>query len=175
MNLLLAQKCLKPLSFGLLVTVPLQVPPQNSMKVLVAQLCPTLCDPTDCGSPGSSDHGILQARILEWVAISSSRGSSWPRDQAQDSCHLLHWQADSLPLSHPRCQRDKVLKYYSDPSWSDSAVLNINRMVLSTHILHETQYPHQYVKFQGLTLSPCPSFNLNLRFPRGPPPYSGPT
>ena len=80
------QKCLNPLSFCLLVTVPLQVPPQNSMKVLVAQLCPTLCDPTDCGSPGSSDHGILQARILEWVAISSSRGYSWPRDQAHVSC-----------------------------------------------------------------------------------------
>ena len=38
------------------------------------------CDPTDCSPPGSSVHGILQARILERVAISSSRGSSWPRD-----------------------------------------------------------------------------------------------
>ena len=43
--------------------------------VLVIQLCPTLCDPLDCGPPGSSVHGILQARILEWVAISFSRGS----------------------------------------------------------------------------------------------------
>ena len=43
--------------------------------VLAAQLCSTLCDPMDCGLPGSSVHGILQARILEWVAISSSRGS----------------------------------------------------------------------------------------------------
>ena len=40
--------------------------------VLVAQPCPTLCDSTDCSSPGSSVHGILQARILEWVAISFS-------------------------------------------------------------------------------------------------------
>ena len=46
----------------------------------VTQLCLTLCDPLDCSPPGSSVHGILQARILEWVAISSSRGSSWPRD-----------------------------------------------------------------------------------------------
>ena len=46
----------------------------------VAQLCPTLCDPMDCSPPGSSIHGILQARILEWVAISFSRGSSQPRD-----------------------------------------------------------------------------------------------
>ena len=44
--------------------------------VLVAQSCPTLCDPMDCSPPGSSVHGILQARILEWVAISFSRGSS---------------------------------------------------------------------------------------------------
>ena len=40
----------------------------------VAQSCPTLCDPVDCSPPGSSVHGILQARILEWVAISFSRG-----------------------------------------------------------------------------------------------------
>ena len=49
--------------------------------VLVAQSCPTLCDPTDCSPPGSSVRGILQARILEWVAMSFSRGSSRPRDQ----------------------------------------------------------------------------------------------
>ena len=47
----------------------------------VAQSCPTLCNPMDCSLPGSSLHGILQARVLEWVAISISRGSSWPRDQ----------------------------------------------------------------------------------------------
>ena len=43
------------------------------------QLCPTLCDPMDCGLPGSSIPGILRARILEWVAMPSSRGSSRPR------------------------------------------------------------------------------------------------
>ena len=52
----------------------------------VAQLCPTLCHPVDYSSPGSSVHGILQARILEWVAISFSRGSSQPRDQTRVSC-----------------------------------------------------------------------------------------
>ena len=51
----------------------------------VAQSCPTLCNPMDCSLPGSSIHGIFQARILEWVAISFSRGSSWPRDQARVS------------------------------------------------------------------------------------------
>ena len=44
-----------------------------------AQSCPTACDPVDCSPPGSSVHGTSQARILEWVAISFSEGSSWPR------------------------------------------------------------------------------------------------
>ena len=50
------------------------------------QSCPTLCNPMDCSPPGSSVHGILQARVLEWVAISFSRGSSPPRDRTQVSC-----------------------------------------------------------------------------------------
>ena len=52
----------------------------------VAQSCPTLCDPVDCSPPGSSVHGILQARILEWIGISFSRGSSQLRDLTQVSC-----------------------------------------------------------------------------------------
>ena len=64
------------------------------------QLCPTLCNPVDYSPPGSSVHGILQARILEWVAISFSRGSSWPRNWTHVSC-LLHWQAGSLLLAPP--------------------------------------------------------------------------
>ena len=52
----------------------------------VTQPCPTLCDPMDCSPPSSSVRGILQARLLEWVAISSSRGSSWPRDWTCVSC-----------------------------------------------------------------------------------------
>ena len=50
------------------------------------QLCPTLCNLMDYGPPGFSVHGILQARILEWVAISFSRGSSWPKDWTRISC-----------------------------------------------------------------------------------------
>ena len=61
--------------------------------MLVTQLCPILCDPMDCRPPGSSVNGILQARILEWVAIPFSRGSSQPRDQTQVS----HFAGDSLP------------------------------------------------------------------------------
>ena len=64
----------------------------------VAQSCLTLCDPMDCCPPGSSGHGIFQARILKWVAISYSRGSSWARGRI--SCigrwthyHCTTWEA----------------------------------------------------------------------------------
>ena len=63
---------------------------------LVTKSCLILWDPMDCCLQDSSVHGIFQASILEWVAISSSRGSSQPRDWT----HSPAWQADSLPLSH---------------------------------------------------------------------------
>ena len=50
------------------------------------QSCLAWCDPLECSLPGSSVHGILQARILEWIAMLFSRGSSWPRDWTQISC-----------------------------------------------------------------------------------------
>ena len=60
---------------------------KNWMNIVCyAQSCLTLCDPMDCSSPDSSVHGIFQARILEWAAISSSRGSSWLRDWTHVSC-----------------------------------------------------------------------------------------
>ena len=63
-----------------------------------AQSRPTVCDPVDCNPPGSSVHGIFQARILEWVASSSSRGSSQPRDQTNPHHPASPAsQADSLP------------------------------------------------------------------------------
>ena len=79
----------------------------QSVSVLVAQSCLTLCNPMDCSLPGSSVHGILQARILEWVAMPFSTGSSQPRDQTQgwggqDALSsitpfipLLHWDRQS--------------------------------------------------------------------------------
>ena len=53
---------------------------------LVAKSCPTLCDPVDCSPPSSSVHGIFQARILEWVTSSYSRGSFWSKDQTHIFC-----------------------------------------------------------------------------------------
>ena len=66
--------------------------------VLVTQSYLTLCDSMDCSLPGSSVHEILQAGILEWVAIPFSRGSSRPSDETAASPAL---QADSLPLEPP--------------------------------------------------------------------------
>ena len=57
----------------------------NERENEVAQSCPTLWDPVDYSLPGFSVHGILQARMLEWVTISFSRGSSRPRDRTQVS------------------------------------------------------------------------------------------
>ena len=65
------------------------------------QSCPTLCDTMDCSLPGSSVHGILLARILEWVALPSSRACSWPRDRTYVSYIYLHWQVGSLSLVPP--------------------------------------------------------------------------
>ena len=56
------------------------------IEIEVAQSCPTLCDPINGSLLGCVVHGIFQARILEWAAISSSRGSSQPRDQTRVSC-----------------------------------------------------------------------------------------
>ena len=74
----------------------------NSVQFIsVPQACPTLCDPMDCSLPGSSVHGIFQARILKWVAISFSRRSFRPRDRTRVS-HIvgrrftvwatIHWE-----------------------------------------------------------------------------------
>ena len=85
-----------PLSMGILQLNPhLLTPARQGVLCHESHLCCvlcwvapsglTLCDPVDCSSPGSSVHGILQARVLEWVPTPSSSGSSWPRDRAQIS------------------------------------------------------------------------------------------
>ena len=71
---------------GLWGLYELLIMPDLCVCVWITQLCLTLCDTMNCSPPGSSVHGILQARILEWVAISFSRGSSRPRDWTQVSC-----------------------------------------------------------------------------------------
>ena len=83
-----------------------------SILCLVAQLCPTLCDSLDWSPPGSSDHGIFQARILDWVAISFSRGIFLTQAL---NLHLLHCRQILYPLScweSPSCFHIVYYIYY---------------------------------------------------------------
>ena len=81
----------------------------------VTQSCPTLRDPMDCSPPGSSIHGIFQARILEWVAIAFSEQIFLTRDQTQVSCidrwilyHWATWEAQIILLPHNKAKQKLV-------------------------------------------------------------------
>ena len=76
------------------------------MCVKVAQSWLTLCDPMDCTLPGFSAHGILQARILEWVCHFLFQGIFPTQGSNPNLLHLLHWQADSLPVAPPGKPRE---------------------------------------------------------------------
>ena len=91
---------------------------------VVAQSCPTLCNPMDCRLPGSSVHGISQARVLEWVAISFSRGSSWPRYSTIVSCKIT-WEAELTGL--PRNCHKKSKFYYH------SLLRTVKRVTVNSH------------------------------------------
>ena len=76
------------------------------------QLCPTLWVPMDCSSPGSSIHGILQARILGWIAISFYRGSSWSRDKTCVLClsdGFFTSEPPGKPMKHQRCPKTQKM------------------------------------------------------------------
>ena len=86
----------------------------SKMCALSPQSCLTLCSPMHYSLPGSSDHGIFPARILEWGAFPFSMGLSQSRDQTPVSCvSLLHWQTDSLPPVLPE-KPSKILQSYSN-------------------------------------------------------------
>ena len=91
----------------------------------VAQLCPTLCDCIDC-SPPAAAHGIFQARKLEWAAISSSRGSFWPRDQTQPA--LADWLFTPEPPGKPMHATSRpqfiLLFYYLSQGFFDPLPYN---------------------------------------------------
>ena len=111
--------------------------------VLVTQLCPTLCDPTDCSSPGSSVYGILQARILEWVAISFSRGSSWPGDWTQVSC-IAGWFFTNPPQFNTwiLIQADSGLRWSPLWAWFGAIVLALSTVLYSWMLLHLVFFPN---------------------------------
>ena len=101
------------------------------------QLCATLCDPMNCSLPGSFVHGIFQARIMEWVAIPSSRGSSWPRDRKSSLLCLLH------------CRQ---ILY----RWPIGEV----------HLMLITRFKNERLSVQwGSSLTDMPSSNLSIQFP----------
>ena len=109
----------------------------------VAQLCPTLCNPMNCSLPGSSVHGIFQARILEWVAISFSRGSSQPRDRTLVFCvvgrRFTIWDTREAPLhSKGDCKQDeKTTLRVGENIWKQSN-WQINLQNIQT--VHAVQY-----------------------------------
>ena len=106
------------------------------IHMFVTQSCLTLCNPMDCSPPGSSVHEIFQARILEWVAISFSRGSSQPRDRTQVSC--------------TSCRFFYQLSYRGSPIYIYTHISSVqfSRSAMSDSLpTHESQH----------TRTPCPS------------------
>ena len=99
---------LKPCDLSLLrefrIAASVKSEEEDESESEVAQSCPTLCDPVNWGPPGSSVLGILQARILEWVAISFSRETSQPRDRTQVSHiagrHFTIWATREVPQEY---------------------------------------------------------------------------
>ena len=100
------------------------------------QSCLTLCNPMDCSPPGPSVRGISQARILEWVNISYSRGSN-PR--------LLHWQADSLRLNHQGSPLNKYL----------TVKMKLHVSTPQKHTHHTWGHLGSYFPNQGLNPQTC--------------------
>ena len=90
----------KGTSLGAAITSICRYADLQDTKVLAARSCPILWDPLDCSPPGSSVHGICQARILEWVAIPFSKGSSQSRDQIHLSCIFRIGRQILYNLSH---------------------------------------------------------------------------
>ena len=124
------------------------------------QLCLTLCDPMDCSLPGSSVHGIFQASTLEWITISSSRGSSQPRAQTHVSCILFssveslnHVQLFETPwtaacqasLSITNSSTGRQIPYHCTPGKS---MLSWGYNQMSYH--RKLTAPTQYFQFQRM-------------------------
>ena len=102
-------------------------------------LCLTLCDPMDCSLPGSSVHGILQARILEWVATPSSRESPWPRDETHVS--YVSCIAGRLFTTEPPGKPNKEYSYMlSQDRWISWKPCWIKEVIPTRDIPHESMY-----------------------------------
>ena len=106
----------------------------NGVCVCVcAQLCPTLCKPMDCSPPGSSVHGILQARILEWAAISFSRSGNDQFSSVVQSCPTL---CDPLNHSTPG-----LPVYHQLPEFTQTHVHRVSDTIQPSHPLSSPSPP----------------------------------
>ena len=121
--------------------------PFKHCSCLVAESCLTLCNPMDCSLPGSSVHGISQARILEWVAISFSRGSSWSRGQTHFSCWAGRFFADE-PLGKSLNTVEHLILFLG------TSTLIISKLIVLVPLFkldfRETWYPCLVGKFKGM-------------------------
>ena len=124
---------------------------------LAIQACLTMCNPMDCGPPSYSVHGISQARILEWAAISFSRGPSSPRDQICISCIgrqiLYHWATfSSVQFSHSVVSdslRPHELQHARPPCPSSTPGVHSNSCPL-------TRWCHPIISSSVVPVSSCP-------------------
>ena len=141
-------------------------------KSEVAQSCLTLWDPVDCSPPGSSVHGIPQARILEWVAISFSKGSSRPRDQTQVS----RVEADALtsePPGKPRVPSNTNPEKLHYPLWSSLSptctFVNCSFIQFSWILFKSVTQFECAITFLGKTLAQTVPFGVSYSycFPSG--------
>ena len=115
-------------------------PPPIWVCMLLALSCPTLCNPMDCSPPGSSVHVILQARILEWVAIPFSRRSSWPKGWTWAShvaCKFLTFWATGEALTLDWAADQRWLHLFGTKKWTlSSTVISLGHLTPSdTQIL----------------------------------------
>ena len=131
-----------------------QITLQWYQSTKIAQSCPTLCDRMDCSLPGFSVHGIFQARVLEWVAISFSRRSSWSRDQTQVSCIAGRCFTLWASGETPKMPLSLVIKHnITDIShWSHWPYIPLNvcveNVTLSLWALHLQAYNHRIIMIQ---------------------------
>ena len=139
------------------------------------QLCPTLCDPMDCSPPDSSVHGILQARILEWVAMASSRGSSRPRDRNHVSyiSYIGRWTILQCHLGSPVWKGKKAISHVSTvpESSSSPSVLSgsasprdeFSSVQFSHSVITDSLRPHESQHARPPCPSPTPGVHSNSR------------